>query len=125
LAGLGVVKGDRVSFFMGNRPELAALYLACFRLGAVGIPDGAHGQAVLALIVPREKEDPPNMEELAAFAEERLAERKVPRRWALVDEIPLTPMAKIDRKALAAMADKILADENQHICCLLNTAGIL
>jgi len=70
LAGLGVVKGDRVSFFMGNRPEVAA------------------------------------------FAEERLAERKVPRRWALADEISLTPMAKIDRKALAAIADKILAEEN-------------
>lgn len=80
--------------------------------GVAGIPDGKHGQAVMALIVPREKMDPPGMEELAAFANERLAERKVPLRWAFVDEIPLTPMAKIDRKALGAMANKILAKQS-------------
>ncbi|MFH1980405.1 MAG: class I adenylate-forming enzyme family protein [Pseudomonadota bacterium] len=38
LHGLGLHPGDRVSLFMGNRPELAALYLACSRLGVVAVP---------------------------------------------------------------------------------------
>ncbi|MCK5916650.1 MAG: AMP-binding protein, partial [Deltaproteobacteria bacterium] len=35
LAGLGVVKGDKVSCFMENSIEICELYLACAKLGAV------------------------------------------------------------------------------------------
>jgi len=38
LAVSGVGRGDRVSLFMGNCPELACLFQACFRLGAVAVP---------------------------------------------------------------------------------------
>jgi malonyl-CoA/methylmalonyl-CoA synthetase len=38
LAALGVRKGDRVAFFLGNRPELVVAYLAVIRLGAVMVP---------------------------------------------------------------------------------------
>jgi len=38
LASLGVGYGDRIAFFMGNRPELIELYLACFFIGAVAVP---------------------------------------------------------------------------------------
>ena len=79
--------------------------------GVVGVADGKHGQAVMALIVPQNEGDRPSVEEMTAFAKERLAERKVPLRWAFVDEIPLTPMAKIDRKALDAMANNILTEQ--------------
>src|SRR5436305_1370182 len=34
----GVQKGDRVAFFLGNRPEFVAAYLAVIRLGAVMVP---------------------------------------------------------------------------------------
>ncbi len=38
LAGLGVGRGDRVALFMGNRPELPILDMACFAMGAVAVP---------------------------------------------------------------------------------------
>jgi acyl-CoA synthetase (AMP-forming)/AMP-acid ligase II len=38
LAALGVRKGDRVAFFLGNRPEFVTAYLAVIRLGAVMVP---------------------------------------------------------------------------------------
>lgn len=38
LSSLGIGYGDRVAFFMGNRPELIELYLACFFIGAVALP---------------------------------------------------------------------------------------
>jgi len=38
LQGVGLKKGDRVAFFLGNRPELAAFYLAVLHLGAVLVP---------------------------------------------------------------------------------------
>ncbi len=73
--------------------------------GAAGVPDGDHGQAVTAFIVPVDMDDPSTVEELEAFTRKLLADRKVPSRWRLVGSIPLTPMAKIDRKALARMAE--------------------
>ncbi len=38
LAASGVGKGDRVAFFLGNRPEFAVAYLAVIRLGAAMVP---------------------------------------------------------------------------------------
>ena len=38
LTRLGIAYGDRVGLFLGNRPELIELYLACFVIGAVAVP---------------------------------------------------------------------------------------
>src|SRR6476646_6775066 len=38
LAARGVVPGDRVAFFLGNRPEFVIAYLAVIRLGAAMVP---------------------------------------------------------------------------------------
>jgi malonyl-CoA/methylmalonyl-CoA synthetase len=38
LAARGVRQGDRVAFFLGNRPEFVIAYLAVIRLGAVLVP---------------------------------------------------------------------------------------
>jgi acyl-CoA synthetase (AMP-forming)/AMP-acid ligase II len=38
LAAQGLEKGDRVAFFLGNRPEFVIAYLAVIRLGAVMVP---------------------------------------------------------------------------------------
>src|SRR6185295_507246 len=38
LASWGLRKGDRVAFFLGNRPEFVTAYLAVIRLGAVMVP---------------------------------------------------------------------------------------
>ncbi|HKI02453.1 MAG TPA: AMP-binding protein [Thermoanaerobaculia bacterium] len=38
LAAWGLRKGDRVAFFLGNRPEFVIAYLAVIRLGAVLVP---------------------------------------------------------------------------------------
>jgi malonyl-CoA/methylmalonyl-CoA synthetase len=38
LAARGVVKGDRVAFFLGNSPEFVIAYLAVIRLGAAMVP---------------------------------------------------------------------------------------
>jgi malonyl-CoA/methylmalonyl-CoA synthetase len=37
-AARGLRKGDRVAFFLGNRPELVTAYLAVIRIGAVMVP---------------------------------------------------------------------------------------
>lgn len=72
--------------------------------GVTGLPDERFGQKVTALIAPQDAADPPDFQELQAWIGQKLADRKVPEVWFLVDQIPLTKMAKIDRQALAALA---------------------
>src|SRR5207245_8916608 len=38
LADLGVVKGDRIGFFLSTSEELVVLFFACFEVGAVFVP---------------------------------------------------------------------------------------
>jgi len=38
LSGCGVSKGDKVAIYLPNSPEYIYSYLACFHLGAVGVP---------------------------------------------------------------------------------------
>jgi long-chain acyl-CoA synthetase len=67
----------------------------------VGRPDQAHGEEVVAFVElrPTEAVAP---DELVAWAKERIGGYKYPRELRVVPSIPLTPVGKIDRKALRA-----------------------
>jgi long-chain acyl-CoA synthetase len=65
--------------------------------GVVGRPDQAHGEEVVAFVEVREPVPP---EDLVAWAKERIGGYKYPREVHVVPSIPLTPVGKIDRKAL-------------------------
>ena len=63
----------------------------------VGRPDPVLGEEVVAYVQVREAVA---VEELLAFAGERLARTKQPRELHIVDAVPLTSVGKTDRKAL-------------------------
>lgn len=65
-------------------------------------PDDVMGEIGVAVVVPRDPGAPPSLEDLRAFAEGRLARYKLPEAVRVVDALPLTPMQKVDRRALAA-----------------------
>jgi len=65
-------------------------------------PDPVMGELGVAVVVPADRAAPPTLDDLRAFAAERLAPYKLPEALRVVDELPLTAMQKIDRAALAA-----------------------
>jgi long-chain acyl-CoA synthetase len=65
--------------------------------GVVGRPDRGHGEEVVAFVEVKEPVPP---EDLVAWAKERIGGYKYPREVHVVPSIPLTPVGKIDRKAL-------------------------
>jgi acyl-CoA synthetase (AMP-forming)/AMP-acid ligase II len=65
----------------------------------IGIPDKVRGEEVLAVVATR-AEATADADEIAAFAAERLAKYKVPRRIELRDELPKTPTGKISKPPL-------------------------
>ena len=69
--------------------------------GVVGRPDEAHGEEVVAFVELRSKEAG-DADELVAWSKERIGGYKYPREVHVVPSLPLTPVGKIDRKALRA-----------------------
>jgi long-chain acyl-CoA synthetase len=67
--------------------------------GVVGRPSERHGEEVVAFVSLAPNADT-TAEELIAWAQERIGGYKYPREVHLVDAVPLTPVGKIDRKAL-------------------------
>jgi len=63
-------------------------------------PDDVMGEIGVAVVVPADASRPPSLEDLRAFLEPRLARDKLPEGLRIVDALPLTPMQKIDRRAL-------------------------
>jgi long-chain acyl-CoA synthetase len=69
--------------------------------GVVGRPSDVHGEEVVAFVaLDADAEVTPD--ELIAWARERIGGYKYPREVHMVDSVPLTPVGKIDRKALRA-----------------------
>jgi len=78
--------------------ELAlAGHPAIAEVAVIGVADPQWGEVGLAAIVPRAAIDPPA---LAAWARERLAAYKIPRRWELCDDLPRTASGKVARDEL-------------------------
>ena len=73
------------------------------RAAVVGVPDERWGELVVAFVVPA-----PGAEvvpaELEAHCRELLSPFKVPRVWRVVDELPMTASAKVQRAELRRIA---------------------
>jgi acyl-CoA synthetase (AMP-forming)/AMP-acid ligase II len=69
-------------------------------------PDDVMGEVGVAVVVARDGAAAPSVEELRAYAEDRLARYKLPEAVLVVDALPLTATEKLDRRALAAMVNR-------------------
>ena len=84
--------------------EHPAVATAC----VLGRPDHVHGEEVVAFVTVR---GDVGGEELVAFGRERLGGYKYPREIHVLDELPLTPVGKADRKALR---ERLAAQEGRR-----------
>ncbi len=82
-----------VEAVLAEHPDLAAV-------AVVGRPDPVMGEVGVAVVVLRPGAAAPGLEQLRAFAGERLARYKLPDRVQVAEALPLTAMDKLDRRAL-------------------------
>ncbi|TVT47526.1 long-chain-fatty-acid--CoA ligase [Amycolatopsis rhizosphaerae] len=71
----------------------------------IAMPDEKWGETPLAVISPREADDPPTAADLEAWCTERLARYKRPRRIAIVPALPRNPSGKVLKTQLRADRD--------------------
>ena len=67
-----------------------------------GVPDAEWGEIVVAAVV-NDGRTPP---ELTTMAKERLQPHQVPKRWLVLEEIPVLETGKPDQRALEALAEE-------------------
>jgi acyl-CoA synthetase (AMP-forming)/AMP-acid ligase II len=80
---------------IGEHPGVA-------RVAVLGLPDPVLGSVGAAAVVPNDPSSPPSPDELRAWCRERLANYKAPDRVVMMEDLPLTSMLKVDKRALAA-----------------------
>jgi acyl-CoA synthetase (AMP-forming)/AMP-acid ligase II len=86
--------------------DALAAHPAVARVAVVGTADPVLGEVGVAFVVPRSADlaAAPTLAELRAHCAGRLADYKAPDAMVVLDELPLTPMMKIDKRALQAAA---------------------
>jgi acyl-CoA synthetase (AMP-forming)/AMP-acid ligase II len=78
-----------------------AAHPAVAEVAVVPRPDPVMGEIGVAVLAPRDPAAPPSLAEVRDFLSGRLAAYKLPEAVRVVGELPLTPMQKVDRRALA------------------------
>lgn len=86
-----------VEAVLGTHPAVAEVAVA-------PRADPVMGEVGVAVVVARAGRAAPTLDELRRFAGDRLARWKLPEAVVVVDALPLTPMTKLDRAALARVA---------------------
>lgn len=90
-----------INIYPSEVEEVLAAYPGVAAVSVLGMPDPRWGEAVTAVVVPR-----PGVEisadALVAFAGQRLAAYKKPKRIVFRDELPLSSMGKVARRVLRA-----------------------
>jgi acyl-CoA synthetase (AMP-forming)/AMP-acid ligase II len=70
-------------------------------VAVTAVADDVMGEIGVAVVVPALGAEAPSLDELRSFAERSLARHKLPERLVVATQLPLTPMEKLDRAALA------------------------
>ena len=82
--------------------EVLSQHQGVLEAAVIGIPHARWGETVAALVVRRPGVAEVDADELVAFARERLAGYKLPRRVEFVEELPKTPTGKVLKRELRA-----------------------
>ena len=96
------VRGYRVE--LGEIEAVLCRHPAVARAVATVDGDGLQDKQVVAYVVGK-SDPPPTQSELRSYLREKLPDYAVPSTFLLLDELPLTPSGKIDRRALPRPAD--------------------
>jgi acyl-CoA synthetase (AMP-forming)/AMP-acid ligase II len=71
-------------------------------VAVLGLADPVLGEIGVAVVVPVPGSPAPDLADLRALCTTRLADYKAPDRLVVLDQLPLTAMAKVDKRALSA-----------------------
>jgi long-chain acyl-CoA synthetase len=96
-----IVSGG-VNIYPAEAEQVLLTHAGVSDVAVIGVPDPDMGEAVRALVVPRDRAHPPSEEELIDHCRAQLAGYKCPRTVEIVDSVGRTAMGKVNKRALRA-----------------------
>jgi acyl-CoA synthetase (AMP-forming)/AMP-acid ligase II len=100
-----VIKVGGYSVFAAEVQAVLESFDGVAEASVVGLPDTRMGESVVAALRQLTNAPPIDLETVKALATEKLAKYKVPRQWLVVDELPRTGSAKVQRQAVRDLFD--------------------
>jgi acyl-CoA synthetase (AMP-forming)/AMP-acid ligase II len=85
------------------------------RAAVVGMPDDVLGEIGVAVVVAADPAAPPDPPTLRAHCAASLSDYKAPDAVVVVDDLPLTPMMKVDPVRLRALAEAGVAERHTRL----------
>ena len=92
--------------------SVLAAHPAVAKISIVGMPAAVIGEIGAAFVVPTDPAAPPTLSDLRGFVGEHLADYKRPDELVLVDELPLTPMMKVNKVDLRRRFADVITDRS-------------
>lgn len=100
--------------FPSEVATVLASHPAVDHVAVVPRPDPVLGEVGVAVVVPAVPGRPPTLKQLRGHAASRLAHHKLPEHLVVVDELPLTAMQKVDRRALRSLVEPDPGADRPH-----------
>ena len=104
-----VIVSGGMNVYSAEVERVLAEHPAIEEVLVIGVPDSDWGEAVHAVVLP---DGDITADELQAFAGEHLSSYKKPKTVEFVDDLPTTPLGKLDRSALR---ERYWADEDRNV----------
>lgn len=92
--------------FPSEVEDLLSKHPKVVRAAVLGVQDARLGEIGWAFVTPRDRRDPPSLSELRSYVGAELASFKRPDGLTIVEQMPLTPMFKVDKRVLRALHEK-------------------
>jgi long-chain acyl-CoA synthetase len=96
-----IVSGG-VNIYPAEAEQVLIEHPGVLDVAVIGVPDAEMGEAVKALVIPRDGANPPDASELIGYCRERLAGYKCPRTIDIVDTVGRNTMGKVNKRKLRA-----------------------
>lgn len=114
------IRGFRIE--LGEIQSVLAAHPAVREAIVLALPDSNNDRRLVAYVTRKE---PLAIDQLRAFAKEQLPEHMIPAAFVVLDEVPLTPNGKLDRRALPAPDSTRREAEDTYVAPRTTTEEVL